>query len=76
MRMKDGQIRSLPLTLNVIKTYDPDFNAIRAYIQAGLHPAPKTPSTSTPSSSATSKPSSTKPGATDSSTAQALSEVC
>lgn len=79
-RMQKGKITSLPLTNKVINTVNPDFAAIRTYVQAAINPAPKTSKPTTP---ATSKPTNTSsPGGTaslsanDSSTAQSVSRVC
>ncbi|PKZ40817.1 transcriptional regulator [Kytococcus schroeteri] len=38
MRMKDGRMRSLPLTNERIDTSDPDFDAIHTMVQRAIHP--------------------------------------
>lgn len=83
-RMKKARINSLPLTNKVINSANPDFEAIRSYVDNAL--APKRPAASTSGTSSkttpstpaptTQAPSTQKPGATDSKQAQNLSDVC
>lgn len=80
-RMKNGKITSLPLTSKVIKTYNPDFDAIHAYVKRAITPQPK-PSTS-PNTSPQTRPTTTRPTPSttptipqESDEAQELSTVC
>lgn len=85
-RVKGGTIRSLPFTDQVITPSDPDFDAIRDFVQQALAPPP--PATTTPSvtaapeaPSATPQPSQTPDGTPsapppDPEQAQNLDAVC
>lgn len=70
VRMKDGRMKSLPLTNKRISTTDPDFEAIHAMVQKAINPPPSTPKPSPSTTEPTAKPS---PSPTD---AEELQATC
>jgi LCP family protein required for cell wall assembly len=88
MRIKEGKVRSLPFTDEVITSADPDWNKMQQLVQKSLKPTKKASSgtkatsgsngegsqTGTGTTSPTKKP--TKPKAVDPSVAQDVGAVC
>ena len=81
LRVKDGKLRSLPFTDDVITPASADFDAMRDLVQQAINPPPPAPETPAPSASATpsdnptSSESPTTPPA-DPEAAQDTSQVC
>jgi hypothetical protein len=81
LRVKQGDVRSLPFTDRVINTVRPDYDKIRALVATALDPAAaEAPSTTSPTPKPTRSPSSkgrgTSTTGTESTTAQDVDAVC
>ncbi len=81
LRVKKGDVRSLPFTDRVINTVHPDYDKIRALVATALDPAAaEAPSTTSPTPKPTRSPSSkgrgTSTTGTESTTAQDVDAVC